>query len=124
MKLISLIVGVPILLFICYHFYRMRVGFVVAVHMQRFEIKYKEVFEETKSKEIALKHSLVAFKECPILNRLTDDDYNQIVSILKESPFPEKIIHRIVIGMYTKTSLKALKSHKLLTEMASVGRDT
>jgi hypothetical protein len=102
----------------------MRVGFVVAIHMKRFEIKYKEIFEETKSKELALKSSLITFKDCPILHRLTDDDYKQIVSILKESPFPEKIIHKIVIGMYTKTSLKALKNTELLTNMARVGRDT
>jgi hypothetical protein len=101
----------------------MKMGFVVAVHMQRFEDKYKEIFEETKSKELALKYSLVAFKDCPILNRLTDEDYEQIIFILKESPFPEKIIYKIVIGMYTNTSLKALKSRELLTNMASVGRE-
>lgn len=122
MKLLLFIVGVPVLAFICYHLYRMRVGFVVAVHMSRFETKYKEIYEETKSKELALKSSLTTFEDCPILHRLTDDDYKQIVSILKESPFPEKIIHKIVIGMYTKTSLKALKNTELLTQMAAVGR--
>ena len=120
MKLL-LIAGVPVLAFICYHLYRMRVGFVVAIHMHLFETKYKEVFEETKSKELALKRSLFTFKECPILHRLTDEDCLQIVAILKDSPFPEKIVRKIVMGMYTKASLKALKNTELLTNMAAVG---
>lgn len=114
---------ISLLLFICYHLYRMRVGFVVAVHMKHFEIEYKKIFDETQSKELALKSSLTTFKNCPILHRLTDDDYERIVSILKDSPFPEKIVHKIVIGMYTKTSLKALKNTELLTSMARVGRE-
>ena len=91
--------------------------------MHRFEIMYKEVLEETKSKELALRCSLITFKACPVFNKLSYDDYEQIVSILKESPFPEKIIDKIILGMDSKTGLKALQSHELLTKMASVGRD-
>jgi hypothetical protein len=122
MKLLLFIVGFTVLAFICYLLYRMRVGHVVAVHLYRFETTYDKIFEETQSKELALKHSLIMFKECPILNRLTDVDYDQIVHILKDSPFPKKIINKMVLKTDTKTSLKALQSAELLTNMAAVGR--
>lgn len=123
MKLLLIVIGAPILLLICYCLYRMKVGHVVAVHLYRFETIYDKIIEETKSKELALRHSLVTFKECPILNRLSDDDYEQIVRILKEAPFPKKIINKIILKTDTKTSLKALKNTDVLTKMAAVGRD-
>jgi hypothetical protein len=91
--------------------------------LHRFETAYDKILEETKSKELALKHSLPTFKNCPVLNRLTDNDYEQIIHILKDSPFPKKIIHKIVLNTDSKTSLKALKNAELLTQMANVGRN-
>ena len=61
MELLLFIAGVPVLAFICYLLYRMRVGHVVGAHLYRFETTYDKVFEETQSKELALKHSLITF---------------------------------------------------------------
>lgn len=122
MKLLLFIAGVPVLAFICYLLYWMRVGRVVADHLCRFETIYDQTFEETESKETALRLSLTTFKECPVLNRLTDDDYEQVICILKESPFPKKIINKIILKTDTRTSLKALRDPDHLNKMAAVGR--
>lgn len=118
-----LAIGIPILVFVSYMIYKMRIGHIVAVHLYRFEATYDKVFQDTHSKEQALRHSLPIFTRCPILNRLREEDYERIIDILKESQSPKKIIHTIVLKMDTKTSVLALKNTQLLSRMASVGSE-
>lgn len=120
MKIALMVIGFPILLFISYLIYRARIGHLVAVHLFRFEAIYDKVFQETQSKEQALRHALPVFDVCPILNQLHDEDYDRIVDILKESPFPKNIINKIVLGFDTKTCLRAFKNDELLSKMAKV----
>ncbi|TSK08442.1 MAG: hypothetical protein FPO08_03780 [Geobacter sp.] len=121
MKVLLIVIGLPIAVFILYNIYRFVLGTVVAVHLNRFEIRYKNCIDTTGSKQLALEQSLVTFKNCPILNRLTEQDYFQIVTILKKSPNPDKIIRKIVIGMHTKKSLQVLKDAEFLAKLSAVG---
>lgn len=111
------------LAFAAYLIYRSRQGHAIAIYLHRFESLYNSEFENTQSKEQALRHSLPTFSQCPILNRLSEDDYERIINILRASPYPEKIIQTIVLKMDAKTSLKAFQNSELLSELASVQQE-
>jgi len=123
MKIVLLIMSIPILVFATYLIYRSRQGHAIAIHLHRFETLYRDEFEKTQSKEHALRYSLPIFMQCPIYNRLSEDDYKHIINILKESPYPEKIVRTIVLKMDTKTSLKAFQNSQFLTELATVQQE-
>ena len=123
MKITLISIGSLFFLFILFLLYRMRLGHVVAIHQYRFEKKYEEILSNTGSKQKALRGALPVFRSCPILNRLTLDDYERITTLIKISPDPKKIIEKIVIKMDTKTSLLALRDDDFLSRLAAIKKE-
>ena len=85
----------------------------------RFEATYTNAFYKTCSKERALRMALEAFKTCPKLKKLTNDDFDQIARIVSTANNPVKMVIQILYTFTTAEALKIFKSPNFLKKAAA-----
>jgi len=114
---VLLIVSLPFIAFFIYLLYRGRVGHLIGVHLFLFENAYDKYFRESGSSMSALREALNVFKGCPVLNRLTDSDYDRFAEIIGPIPEAKKIVTTIVFKLDSRKIVFAFRDENFLREI-------
>lgn len=116
------LIGLPVAIYAIYIVWRARVGNLIGVHLFLFEQAYDQCIHESKSKKTALRESLVVFRNCPRLNRITETEFDRFSEIIGPVEDPKHVVKELILGMVSTKIIKAFRDPQFLEEVAVIYR--
>ena len=117
-----LLIGLPVAIYATYLVWRARVGHLIGVHLFLFEQAYDQCIHESKSKKTALRESLVVFRSCPRLNRITEAEFDMFSEIIGTVQDPKHVVKKLILGMASTKIIKTFRDPQFLEEVAVIYR--
>ena len=121
MNWVLILVGVIIIPTLVYFAYKAYIGRTIGKHIFLFERRYDKVYSKTLQSNNSITSGLYVFRDCPVLNKLNDDDYALIGRIIGDTPKPKELMVKL---LYIDSGyiVDDLKSEEFLNQMAEIYR--